>query len=132
MKLLLINPQNKHRRGFSLSLTSRYPPLSLGILAALTPMHWDVRILDENFDWFDDAGDKSADLVGITAFTSNAFRAYEIAGYYKKLGIPVVLGGIHATMLPEEAAQYVDTVFKGEAEELWPQVIQDFENGNIK
>jgi len=132
MKLLLINPQNKHRRGFSLSVTSRYPPLSLGIIAALTPEHWDVELLDENFDQFEGAKDKNADLVGITAFTSNVYRAYEIANYYVKQGVPVVLGGIHATMMPEEAARHVDTVFKGEAEDMWPQVIKDFENGDLK
>ncbi|HKK10326.1 MAG TPA: hypothetical protein VJ939_05785, partial [Bacteroidales bacterium] len=64
MKLLLINPQNIHRRGFSLSITSRYPPLSLAIIAALTPKHWDVGIIDENFDQFEDTKDKTADLIG--------------------------------------------------------------------
>ncbi len=132
MKLLLINPQNKHRRGFSLSRASRYPPLSLAILAALTPKHWEVKIQDENFEWFEDEKDKEADLVGITAFTPNAYRAYEIAGYYESKGIPVVMGGIHATALPEEAGQYVTTVFKGEAESEWPKVIDDFEKGKLK
>lgn len=132
MKLLLINPQNIHRRGFSLSRASRYPPLSLAILAALTPDHWDIQILDENFEWFEDAEDKEADLVGITAFTPNAYRAYEIAGYYESRGIPVVMGGIHATALPEEAARYVTTVFTGEAESEWPRVISDFENATIQ
>ncbi|MCF8230754.1 MAG: B12-binding domain-containing radical SAM protein [Bacteroidales bacterium] len=131
-KLLLINPQNQHRKGFTLSITSVYPPLSLGIIAALTPENWNIEILDENFDRFENKEDKYADLVGITAFTSNAYRAYEIAAYYLKKSIPVVLGGIHATMRAEEAARYVTTVFKGEAESKWPQVIDDFEKGVLK
>lgn len=132
MKLLLINPQNQYRIGFSLSVTSRYPPLSLGILGALTPDHWDVRILDENFEKFEEVEDKSADLVGITSFSPNAPRAYEIAAYFRERNIPVVYGGNHASMVPEEAAQYVDVVFKGEAEDKWIELLQDFENGNLK
>lgn len=132
MKLLLINPQNQYRIGFSLSVTSRYPPLSLGILGALTPDHWDVRILDENFEKFEDVEDKSADLVGITSFSPNAPRAYEIAAYFRERNIPVVYGGNHASMVAEEAAKYVDVVFKGEAEDKWAELLQDFENGNLK
>ncbi|MCF8307442.1 MAG: B12-binding domain-containing radical SAM protein [Bacteroidales bacterium] len=131
-KLLLINPQNQHRIGFALTVTSRYPPISLGIIAALTPDSWEVEILDENFDRFEDNPDKEADLVGITAFTPNVFRAYQIAEHYKSRDIPVVLGGIHATMMPGEATQYVDVVFKGEAESKWPDLIKDFENNNLQ
>lgn len=132
MKLLLINPQNQYRTGFSLSVTSRYPPISLGILASLTPEHWDVEILDENFEKFEDVQEKDADLVGLTSFSPNAPRAYEIASYYREKGIPVIFGGNHASMVPEEAAKYVDVVFKGEAETKWKDVIRDFENGNLQ
>ncbi len=131
-KLLLINPQNQHRTGFALSVTSRYPPLSLGILGALTPENWDVEILDENFERFEEHKDKQADLVGITAFTSNVYRAYEIAAHYTAQDIPVVIGGVHATMMPEEASQYATTVFKGEAETKWPELIKDFENSRLR
>jgi len=131
-KLLLINPQNQHRIGFALSVTSRYPPLSLGILAALTPDNWEIEILDENFDKFEDNRDKKVDLVGITAFTSNVYRAYEIAGHYTAQNIPVVIGGVHATMMPEETALYATAVFKGEAETKWPEVIEDFEKGKLQ
>lgn len=131
-KLLLINPQNQHRIGFALSVTSRYPPLSLGIIAALTPDSWDVEILDENFERFENSDREYPDLVGITAFTANAYRAYQIAHWYTDRGIPVVIGGIHATMMPLEAAQYATTVFKGEAESTWPLVIEDFESNRLK
>ena len=67
-----------------------------------------ILILNESFD-----------LVGITAMTQQAFRAYEIAGEFRKRKIPVVMGGIHASVLPEEALEHVDTVFIGEAEDTW-------------
>jgi len=85
--------------------------------------------LDENFDEFEY---KEADLVGLTAFTSNAYRAYQIAQVYKEHGIPTVMGGIHATMMFQEALNYFDTVVKGEAESIWPTVIADFEKGQMK
>jgi radical SAM superfamily enzyme YgiQ (UPF0313 family) len=128
-KLLLINPVNPNRAGLSGSLSSRYPPLGLGILAALTPDSWEVALIDENFEPFKY---QEADLVGLTAFTASAPRAYEIAGIYREQGIPTVMGGIHASMLPEEALHYVDTVVIGEAESLWPEVINDFAHGGMQ
>ncbi|MCF8230755.1 MAG: B12-binding domain-containing radical SAM protein [Bacteroidales bacterium] len=134
MKLLLINPLNQYRKGFSLSWTNVYPPIALGILASLTPKHWDIEIIDENFDKFENLDEKrkEADLVGITSFSPNAPRAYEIASYFRERNIPVVYGGNHATMMAQEAADYVDVVFKGEAETKWHEVIEDFENNRLK
>ncbi|MBK7214378.1 MAG: B12-binding domain-containing radical SAM protein [Bacteroidales bacterium] len=128
-KLLLINPINPTDRGFVVNLPSRYPPLGLGYVAALTPEHWDVYILDEAFKAFEY---RDADLVGFTAFTFTAPRAYELAAFYREKGIPTVLGGIHASMLPEEAKEYMDAVVVGEAESVWPQLIADFEIGQMK
>jgi hypothetical protein len=79
--LLLINPANQLRVGFHINRGTRNQPLSLGIIAALTPSDWKVKILDENFRKF---RFYEADLVGITAFTSAAPRAYEIAAIYRK------------------------------------------------
>ena len=128
-KLLLINPRNFLKEGLLKYEFSNFPPLGLGIIAALTPDDWEIEILDENFDEFEF---KEADLVGFTAFTSNAYRAYEIAGIYKEAGIPTVMGGIHATMMWAEALQYMDVVVKGEAESIWHKVIEDFEAGTLK
>jgi len=129
-KLLLINPVSSLRKGFTLKRDAMYPPLSLGILAALTPDNWEVEIFDENFEAFDEIIE--ADLVGLTSFTSSAYRAYEIAATYKKANIPVVMGGIHASMVPKEAIQYVDVVGVGEAESYWKSIINDFETGQLK
>jgi len=115
--------------GLSASSQSRFPPLGLGIIAALTPPAYEVLIIDENFEQIEYI---EADLVGITVFTSAAVRAYELAGIYQQQGIPVVLGGIHVSMMPDEALQYADTVVIGESENLWPQLIVDFEAGRMK
>lgn len=128
-RLVLINPVNPRRIGLAASLSSRFPPLGLGVVAALTPYDWEIEIVDENFEPF---AFREADLVGLTAFTVAATRAYEIAGWYRERDIPTVLGGIHASMLPEEALQYVDTVVVGEAESVWSQVISDFEAGAMQ
>ena len=128
-KLLLINPRNYLKTGLLHYEFSNFPPLGLGILATLTPNNWEVEIFDENFD---DFHFQEADFVGLTAFTGNAYRAYEIAAIYRKNRIPVVMGGIHASMMPEEAAQYVDIVVTGEAESIWPTVMKDFENEKLK
>jgi radical SAM superfamily enzyme YgiQ (UPF0313 family) len=126
-KLLLINPVGR-RSGFLLSKFSTFPPLSLAYVAAVTPDNWEIEIIDENFDKFEF---KEADLVGITAFTSNITRAYEIAGIYRERNIKVIMGGIHVSMLPDEALQYADSVLIGEAEGIWGQVIGDFENNSL-
>lgn len=111
-----------------LSKFSLFPPLSLAYVAAVTPDSWEVKIVDENFG---PSRGQEADLVGITAFTSNIGRAYQLASLYRQKGIPVVLGGIHASMLSEEALQYADAVVKGEVEGIWGKVVEDFENNRM-
>ena len=126
-KLLLINPVSR-RSGYLLSKFSTFPPLSLAYVAAVTPSNWEVKIVDENFDTF---VFEEADLVGITAFTSNVNRAYEISRMYRERKIKVVIGGIHASMLPDESLQFVDAVMVGEVEGVWERVIKDFENNQL-
>jgi len=126
---LLINPGSRYRQGFRINRATRNQPLSLGILAALCPPHYHIKIIDENFRQF---RYYDADLVAITAFTATAPRAYEIARLYREKGIPVVIGGIHASLLPEEAGRYADVVVTGEAESVWREVLSDFEAGRLK
>jgi radical SAM superfamily enzyme YgiQ (UPF0313 family) len=106
----------------------KYPPTNLAYLAALTPPDWDMRIIDEIQEplTFEDA-----DLVAITSMTPTAPRAYAISEEYRKRGVKTVMGGIHASMLPEEAIRYTDAVVLGEAESVWTQVIRDFERGQM-
>jgi len=127
--LLLINPANKSGSGFIVNKDTRYQPLSLGIIAALTPPGWKVKIIDENFR---DFRFYEADFVGFTAFSSTVSRAYELAAIYREKGIKTVIGGIHASMCPDEASRFVDSVVIGEAESIWPKVIADFESGSLQ
>lgn len=137
MRVLLINPSNPLVSIVKLQKNrwNRYrvwQPLSLMAIAGLTPPEWDVTVLDENMDapLGDDA--PLPDLVGITAFTSQAPRAYDIAARYRRLGVPVVMGGIHATMCVDEAMPHVDAVVTGEADGVWPQVLDDAAHGRLK
>lgn len=105
------------------------PPLGLAIIAALTPDTWEVEIFDENFKKFEL---QPADLVGVSALTSQASRAYEIAEEYKGTKTPTIIGGIHASMLPGEAGEHYDAVLIGEAESIWKDVIRDVENNSLR
>ena len=137
MRLYLINPSNPLVSILKVkeSRWNRYrvwKPLSLMILASLTPSEWEISIVDENVDKPDYTTMPRPDLVGITAFTSQAVRAYEVAAYYRRLGVPVIMGGIHATMCLEEAKQQVDTVVTGEAESVWADVLEHARHGCLK
>jgi radical SAM superfamily enzyme YgiQ (UPF0313 family) len=109
-----------------------WKPLGLLVLAALTPKDWDIEVVDENLGPADYDGMPRPDLVGITSFTSQAPRAYELASEFRAHGVPVVMGGIHASMCPEEASEWVDAVVTGEAEGVWAQVLEDARRGALK
>ncbi|UCG82037.1 MAG: B12-binding domain-containing radical SAM protein [Dehalococcoidia bacterium] len=128
-KLLLVNPSDQAKLNAIDVRIFLLPPPSLAYLAAMTPPKWDIVIADENVDplTFEDA-----DLVGITAMTWNAPRAYEISELYRQRGVKTVMGGIHASMLPDEAIQFVDSVVIGEAESVWESVLHDFEKNGLK
>ncbi|MBN1341756.1 MAG: B12-binding domain-containing radical SAM protein [Phycisphaerae bacterium] len=137
MRLSLINPVNRlvalaKVKKNRWNRYRRWKPLSLLVLGGLTPPEWEVTIVDENVKVPDYATMPRPDLVGITAFTSQANRAYELAAEFHGLGVPVVMGGIHASMCLEEALQRVDSVVTGEAEGIWAQVLEDARNGNMK
>lgn len=133
-RLLLINPDNP-----LVSITKDsyfnqwrvWKPLGLLVIAGLTPDDWEITIVDENMT----APDYEAmrpDLVGITAFTSQATRAYELAAQWRARGVPVVMGGIHASMCREEALRHVDAVVSGEAESVWAKVCEDAKVGRLE
>ena len=130
MRLCLINPSNplvsivriKESRWNHFRV---WKPLSLMVLAGLTPPEWEITIVDENLGVPDYPAMPRPDLVAITAFTSQASRAYDVAAHFRRLGVPVVMGGIHATMCVDEAMERVDSVVTREAEHVWPQVLED-------
>ena len=112
---------------------ARIPNLALPILAGLSPTDVKISFTDDLLTPIDLGKDlKEVDLVGITVLSKTALRAYDIADAYRKKGIPVVLGGIHPTALPEEAKDHADSVVLGEAEEVWPSLIEDARMGNLK
>ena len=128
MKILLISPERKRKREEAFLFKLGF--LNLPYLAAVTPRDIEIKILDEFHEAID--FDEKVDLVGLTAQTPVAPRAYQIASEFRKRGVPVVMGGIHASMLPEEAIHYVDSVVIGEGEISWPHVIEDFGKGELK
>jgi radical SAM superfamily enzyme YgiQ (UPF0313 family) len=136
MRLLLINPRNTMVNiNNSKNYWNKYrvwKPLGLLVLAGLTPSRWDITVVDENVTTPGYSDMPLPDLVGITAFTSQAPRAYELAAMFRGLGVPVVMGGIHATMRRDEALGQVDTVVTGEAESVWAQVLDDAVHGTLR
>ena len=107
----------------------KFPSLSLAALAAVTPDSHEVALCDENIESLDLA--TPADLVAITAMTPQAPRAYAIADAFRSRGVPVVMGGFHASVLPEEALGHVDSVVAGEGEMVWPRLLEDFQRGGL-
>lgn len=133
MRILLINANMHYSHNFTSQILYKLnsnPILVLQQLAAATPKeHW-VKLIDDRYDNPFYKGE--VDLVGISTITPSAPRAYKIADEYRKRGIPVVLGGIHPSAIPKEAKQHADSVVIGEAEESWPRLIKDFENGKLQ
>ncbi len=130
MHLTLIKP-NIGRLEHSLYVDeARMEPLQLGVLAALTPPDVDVTLHDDRIEAI--PYDDPTDLVAITVETFTARRAYEIAGEYRQRHVPVIMGGMHATLLPDEVARHADALYTGDAEFLWPAVIDDARRGALK
>ncbi|MGD9039487.1 MAG: radical SAM protein [Desulfobacteraceae bacterium] len=106
------------------------PPLSISYLAGLTPKEHDVKVLDECVQGID--FDEPVDLVGITAMTFAAKRAYQIADEFLRRGVKVVMGGIHASSEVEEALEHANSVVIGEADDLWTKVLEDASDGKLE
>lgn len=134
MKILLIHPQNYLQR-FETGIygrSLRYAPLTMPTLKALIPdeINAEVRIVDEMIENLD--FNTEADLVGITAITGTAHRAFEIADRFREKGSKVILGGVHPTLRPEESLEHADSIVKGYAERSWPVLLKDFAAGKLK
>ena len=129
MRLLLVAPKWPDASLWG-QIFFRFPYLSLTTLAALTPEPWEAKIVDENLESVDFSD--LPDLAGITIMTPLAKRGYELADGFREKGVPVVLGGIHPTMMKDESKAHADAVVLGEAEEVWAQVLSDLERGHLK
>lgn len=130
MQITLIKPNMGRLADGPFVDEARMEPLGLGVLAALTPPGIDIRLWDERVDAVD--FDERTDLVAISVEIYTARRSYEIADEYRARGVPVVMGGVHPTLLPEEAAEHADSVYRGDAEPLWHQVVADVRDGCLR
>src|SRR4030043_2171697 len=128
MKIKLIAPHEQ--REDTLSGAFKLQRVNLPLLAALTPFCHTVTIVDEAFA--PDDINQDVDLVGITVMTGLALRAYRIADAYRQKGVKVVMGGIHPTVLPDEASEHADAVVVGEAGGVWPRLVSDAASGQMQ
>jgi radical SAM superfamily enzyme YgiQ (UPF0313 family) len=126
-RILLVSPVDKAVLGEDFYF--KFPHLSLPALAAYTPEGAEVRIVDEKFEAVPDG--RGYDLIGVTAMTPLAPKAYRIADRFRMQGVPVVMGGYHPTVLPDEALEHADSVCIGEAENLWAGIVADAMAGRL-
>jgi radical SAM superfamily enzyme YgiQ (UPF0313 family) len=130
MKITFIKP-NIGRMEHSLYVDEgRMEPLMLAVLAGLTPPDVECVLYDDRMESI--PFDEPTDLAAITVETYTARRAYEIAAEYRARGVPVILGGMHITLLPEEAAEHADSIFLGDAETVWAEVVDDARHHRLK
>jgi len=130
MKLLLITASSKEIRNIRKSRVIGFQQCTMPYLAALTPSNWEVEHVDEEVEKVEFT--KDYDLVAITFHTPSAKHAYNIGAEFRRKGITVAMGGPHVTLMPQEAEQYADVIFVGEAEITWPQFIYEFEKKQHK
>jgi radical SAM superfamily enzyme YgiQ (UPF0313 family) len=131
MRLTIVHPCIGRRRGDrSYVRTWQMEPLPAATLAGLTPRDVEVRFYDDRMETI--PFDEPTDLVAMSVETYTAKRAYQIASEYRRRHVPVVMGGFHPSLCPEEVANYAEAVVTGEAEELWPRVLDDARHGHLE
>ena len=130
LRLTFVQPAIGHRRGENYIKTWQMEPLSIATLAGLTPADVQLQFFDDRMERVD--YDAPTDVVAITVETYTAKRAYQIASGYRRRGVPVIMGGFHATLMTAEVARYAEAVIVGEAEAVWAQVLDDARHGTLQ
>ncbi len=130
MKITLIKPTIGRLEHSLYVDEGRMEPLMLGVLAGLTPPGIEIEMFDDRMESI--SYDQPTDLVAITVETYTARRAYEISAEFRQRGIPVIMGGMHPTLLPDEVSQHADSILLGDAETIWQQIISDAQSGQLK
>jgi radical SAM superfamily enzyme YgiQ (UPF0313 family) len=130
VRLTLVHPCIGRKHGQRYLRSWEMEPLPPATIAGLTPPDVDVRFYDDRMERI--PYDEPTDLVGISVETYTARRSYQIASEYRRRGVPVVMGGFHPTLCPDEVAEYAESVVIGEAEESWPRLIDDFRSGRMQ
>ena len=128
MRILFVTP-HVGRKDSAYVRTWQMEPLPIATLAALTPKQHEIVYVDERLG--EQLPEEKFDVVALPVETYTAKRAYEIAAMYEDMGIPVVFGGYHVTLVPEEASQYAHTIVVGFAEDTWPRVLDDLAEGKL-
>jgi len=128
MKILLVSPIRDEHQFTNKAIL--IPQLALFILQGLTPEHHEVKILEEEYTDLD--LNEECDVVGISCMTSNAYRGYRIADAFREKGKVVVIGGVHPSLLPDEALAHADSVVIGEAEGVWERILEDIESNKLQ
>lgn len=130
MRLTIIHPSIGRRVGQRYIRTWQMESLPAALIAGLTPDDVDVQFYDDRMEEI--MFDEHTDLVALSVETYTARRAYQIASEFRRRGVPVVMGGFHATLAPDEVSRFAESIVVGEAEEIWPQVIDDFRHGQLQ
>ncbi|MGH8046322.1 MAG: B12-binding domain-containing radical SAM protein, partial [Chthoniobacterales bacterium] len=130
MRVTIVHPCIGRRRGQAYIRTWQMESLPAATLAGLTPPDIELKFYDDRMEVV--PFDEPTDLVAISVETYTAKRAYQIASEYRRRGVPVVMGGFHASLCPDEVARYAEAVVIGEAEKLWPQVLDDARYGKLE
>src|ERR1700730_3848423 len=132
MRLTLVHPCIGRRRGQPFICPWQMEPLAPATLAGLTPRDrdTDIRFYDDRTESI--PFDEPTDLVALSVETYTAKRSYQIASEFRRRGVPVVMGGFHPTLVPDEASEYAESIVVGEAEGLWPKVVDDFRNKRLQ
>lgn len=130
MNLTLVHPCIGRRQGQRYLRSWEMEPLPPATIAGLTPSGVAIRFYDDRMERI--PYDEPTDLVALSVETYTARRSYEIASEYRRRGVPVVLGGFHPTLCPDEASRFAESIVIGEAEESWPRLIDDFRHGRLE
>jgi len=130
MRLTLIHPCIGRRPGQRYIRSWQMEPLPAATIAGLTPPDVEIRFHDDRLERI--PFEEPTDLVAISVETYTARRAYQIASEYRRRRVPVVMGGFHPSLCPDDVAAYAEAVVVGEAEEVWPQLVDDFRHGRLE
>jgi len=130
MKITFVHPSIGRRVGENYMRTWQMESLPIAALSALTPLDIETEFFDDRMEPIN--FDSPTDLVAIPVETYTAKRAYQISSEYRRRGIPVVMGGFHATLMPDEVSEYAEATVIGEAEAAWPEVVDDARHGKLQ
>lgn len=130
MRLTIIHPAIGHRQGEHYIRSWQMEPLPAAAIAGLTPKDVEIRFYDDRMESI--PFDEATDAVALSLETYTAKRAYQIASEYRRRHVPVVVGGFHASLMPDEAQRFAEAVVIGEAEPVWAEVIDDLRHGTLR